>query len=170
MALLLPAIQRVREASNRMRCGNNLSQIAIAFHNYHNDFGFFPTGGASIDNDPGTTVDFTVQRAMVAGQPTTGPDQAWGWAYQILPYIEQDNVWRNPSDAAVRQTVIPGYFCPSRRRPGLDVNGLAQTDYAGCGGAFEAETSLFNPGWSAVMIRHASGAIVTRTPSESANV
>ncbi|MCS7017067.1 MAG: DUF1559 domain-containing protein, partial [Gemmatales bacterium] len=150
MALLLPAIQRVREASNRMRCGNNLSQIAIAFHNYHNDMGYLPTGGASINNDPGATGDFTVPRALTAGQPVVGPDQTWGWAYQILPYIEQVTVWLEPNDANVRRTVIPMYFCPSRRRPGLDVNGLAQTDYAGCGGAFEAETSLFNPGWSAV--------------------
>jgi len=167
MALLLPAIQRVREASNRMRCGNNLSQIAVAFHNHHNDFGYFPTGGTSINNDPATTANFTLPRTMIGGQPATGPDQAWGWAFQILPYIEQASLWRNPSDAAVRQTPIPIYFCPSRRRPGVDVNGLAQLDYAGCGGAFEGQTGLFAPGWGAVTIRHASGAIVTRTPSES---
>jgi hypothetical protein len=81
MALLLPAIQRVREASNRMRCGNNLSQIAVAFHNLHNDFGYFPTGGTSINNDPGTTADFTLPRTFIGGQPATGPNQAWGWAY-----------------------------------------------------------------------------------------
>jgi prepilin-type N-terminal cleavage/methylation domain-containing protein len=167
MALLLPAIQRVREASNRMRCGNNLSQIAIAFHNHHNDFGYFPTGGASINDDPGTTANFTLPRTFIGGQPATGPNQAWGWAYQILPYIEQRDLWLNPNDATVRQTPIPLYFCPSRRRPGVDVNGIAQIDYAGNGGAFEGQSGLFAPGWGAVVIRHASGAIVTRTPSES---
>ncbi|GBD35607.1 Type II secretion system protein G [bacterium HR36] len=167
MALLLPAIQRVREASNRMRCGNNLSQIAIAFHNHHNDYGYFPTGGASINNDPATTANFTLSRIMIGGQPATGPDQTWGWAYQILPYMEQDSLWRNPNDNLIRQTPIPAYFCPSRRQPRVDVNGIAQIDYAGCGGAFEGQTGLFAPGWGAVVIRHASGAIVTRTPSEA---
>jgi len=167
MALLLPAIQRVREASNRMRCGNNLSQIAIAFHNHHNDFGYFPTGGASINNDPGTTANFSLSRTFIGGQPATGPNQSWGWAYQILPYIEQKDLWLNSNDATVRRTPIPLYFCPSRRRPGVDVNGIAQLDYAGNGGAFEGQSGLFAPGWGAVVIRHASGAIVTRTPSES---
>jgi hypothetical protein len=121
----------------------------------------------SINDDPGTTANFTLPRTFIGGQPATGPNQAWGWAYQILPYIEQRDLWINPNDATVRQTPIPLYFCPSRRRPGVDVNGIAQTDYAGNGGAFEGQSGLFAPGWGAVVIRHASGAIVTRTPSES---
>jgi prepilin-type N-terminal cleavage/methylation domain-containing protein len=80
MALLLPAIQRVREAANRMRCGNNLSQIAMAFHNLHNDYNVFPTGGASW------------RRTIVNNQPAGPIDQDWGWAYQILPYMEQQQL------------------------------------------------------------------------------
>jgi prepilin-type N-terminal cleavage/methylation domain-containing protein len=80
MALLLPAIQRVREAANRMRCGNNLSQIAMAFHNLHNDYNVFPTGGAGLT------------RTIVNNQPAGPIDQDWGWAYQILPYMEQQQL------------------------------------------------------------------------------
>jgi prepilin-type N-terminal cleavage/methylation domain-containing protein len=79
MALLLPAIQRVREAANRMRCGSNLSQIALAFHNFHNDYNHFPTGGGPCWSS----------RTILNGQPGQGPIQHWGWGYQILPYMEQ---------------------------------------------------------------------------------
>ena len=141
MALLLPAIQRVREAANRMRCGNNLSQIAMAFHNFHNDYNIFPTaggpgccGGRSYIDSAG----FLRQPpswnsgALPAGvQPAQAPHQTWGWGYQILPYIEQDALFRNLDNSVIIRTPIPGYFCPSRRRPSVDQNGFAQTDYAG---------------------------------------
>lgn len=111
MALLLPAIQRVREASNRMRCGNNLSQIAIAMHNFHNDFQIFPSAG----------YHWNVGRVVRNGVPVQAPEQNWGWAYQILPYMEQDQTWRLPpgQEVAISNTPIPGYYCPSRRRPSV---------------------------------------------------
>jgi prepilin-type N-terminal cleavage/methylation domain-containing protein/prepilin-type processing-associated H-X9-DG protein len=66
MALLLPAIQKVREAANRMLCGSNMRQVAIAMHNYHNDYNKLPPG--------------------------VGKDGCcWGtWMMVVLPYIEQD--------------------------------------------------------------------------------
>jgi prepilin-type N-terminal cleavage/methylation domain-containing protein len=80
MALLLPAIQKVREAANKMLCGSNLRQIAIAAHNYHGDFNKLPPG----------------QWAML---PTTAPFsfnfQHVGLLTALLPYMEQDTLFRN---------------------------------------------------------------------------
>lgn len=136
MALLLPAIQRVREAANRMRCGNNLSQIAMAFHNFHNDYNIFPTAGGPGCCGGRSYVDAAgnLQRtAATNGAVPTGvqiaqaPLQTWGWGYQILPYIEQQPLFNTLADGpganTVRSTPIPGYFCPSRRRPTLDQGG-----------------------------------------------
>jgi prepilin-type N-terminal cleavage/methylation domain-containing protein len=129
MALLLPAIQRVREASNRMRCGNNLSQIALAAHNFHNDYNIFPSAGFTHINNTGTanvTISGVTYNNVLAGArilrngtPVAPPLQNWGWAYQILPYMEQADLYNLPAgqEAAIAQAVIPGYYCPSRRRP-----------------------------------------------------
>jgi prepilin-type N-terminal cleavage/methylation domain-containing protein len=127
MALLLPAIQKVREAANRMRCGNNLKQICIAFHNFHNDFKRFPNGGT----------DYWVGIDYGGGaSPSQPPNQTVGFFYQILPYIEQDSLWRTFSDDSwnqagpVSRTLIPLYFCPSRRFPGRSYTGRSMNDYA----------------------------------------
>jgi prepilin-type N-terminal cleavage/methylation domain-containing protein/prepilin-type processing-associated H-X9-DG protein len=116
IALLLPAVQRVREAANRMVCGNHLKQIGLAFHQYHNDYTYLPTAGSYDSNNP----------------PTNRKD--WGWAYEILPYIEQGGLQRVGSNSTVRRTVIKLYYCPSRRAPALYGPGnQAKTDYAGNG-------------------------------------
>ncbi len=129
MALLLPAIQRVREASNRMRCGNNLSQLCIAAHNYHNDYNIFPSGGYSWINNINSTVSTTIDgvthtfyvgaRLFRNNQPTTAPFQNWGFFYQITPYIEQVQVFQIPrgQEHLIGQTVLPVLYCPSRRKP-----------------------------------------------------
>ena len=95
IALLLPAVQKVRDAANRMSCSNNLKQIALALHNYHETAGSFPPGAV----------------------PNFAP-----WTVYILPYIEQDNLFRqydftqpNISDANayVRTSLVKTYICPS---------------------------------------------------------
>src|SRR6202790_333326 len=83
IALLVPAVQKVREASARTQCVNNLKQMGLAFHNHQDVFRFFPSGGLG----PGA------QRTMARNIPADYTKQAWGWCYQILPYIEQDNLW-----------------------------------------------------------------------------
>jgi prepilin-type N-terminal cleavage/methylation domain-containing protein len=138
IALLLPAVQQVRQSANRAHCLNNLKQIGLAFHAHHNARKYFPTGGW----------DWTTPPTYVNGQPAAGAAQQAGWGFQILPYIEQDNVWRGGQAATDRDralvavaAVIPIYFCPARRGPmtvryshpdymgGVDaVHGL--TDYA----------------------------------------
>src|SRR5213592_4944222 len=102
IGLLLPAVQKVREAANRSQCQNNLKQIGLAFHGYHDTYKAFPTAGNGADPP----------RTMVNGVPAAYPSQVWGWAYQILPYIEQNNVWKDPVDDNVKAFPIPTYFCP----------------------------------------------------------
>src|SRR5262249_53381198 len=79
VAILLPAVQKVREAANRTHCQNNLKQLGLALHSYHNVQGSFP-GAAAWDN-PGGKSD----ASDYAGRRP--------WCVRILPYIEQDNVY-----------------------------------------------------------------------------
>jgi prepilin-type N-terminal cleavage/methylation domain-containing protein/prepilin-type processing-associated H-X9-DG protein len=114
IGMLLPAVQKVREAANRMTCSNNLKQIGLAFHNHHDQMGFFPSGG-----------DFEgVPPTFAGSSPAVAPQQKAGWAYQILPYIEADNIWRGGQAQTeedrirlIAGTPIKIYFCPSRRAP-----------------------------------------------------
>jgi prepilin-type N-terminal cleavage/methylation domain-containing protein/prepilin-type processing-associated H-X9-DG protein len=125
IGLLLPAVQMVREAASRIQCSNNLKQMGLAFQMHHDTHRAFPTAGDGVDPPR-------------AAGPAIGPDQTWGWAYQILPYLEQENLWRTADDDTVRATPVKIYFCPSRRAPtvfNVDAGGSrglrAQCDYAG---------------------------------------
>jgi prepilin-type N-terminal cleavage/methylation domain-containing protein len=126
MALILPAVQKVREAANKMRCGNNLKQIGIAIHHYIADYKRFPTGGT----------DWMDGIAGAPGSPSAAPQQTVGWTFQILPYLEQDNVYRTPSNDSwgatgpVSAMPMPLFACPSRRLGTMLFNGRAPCDYA----------------------------------------
>jgi prepilin-type N-terminal cleavage/methylation domain-containing protein/prepilin-type processing-associated H-X9-DG protein len=104
IGLLLPAVQKVREAAARLQCANNLKQIGLACHNYHDARKVFPPGYVA-----------------TASYPSTLP--GWGWATFLLPYIEQDNLYRQlnlalpvESQSAI-QTLVPVYLCPSDQPP-----------------------------------------------------
>jgi len=108
IALLLPAVQAAREAARRSSCKNNLKQIGVAMHNYHDAHGMFPE-----------------ERLRTWGGfgPQFGEfDYSKGWHVQILPFMEQGNLaeqyddnqaWWHPNNAQVIATVIPAYICPS---------------------------------------------------------
>lgn len=132
IALLVPAVQAVRESASRTQCINHLKQIGIAFHNHHDTHGAFPNGG----------LGWWSNRSFTGGIPDSYEKQEWGWGYQILPYVEQDAVWKQPSDADVVKVAVGVYFCPSRRPPTV-LNAVgewgyvglrAQSDYAGNAG------------------------------------
>jgi len=125
IALLVPAVQKVREAAARTQCINNLKQMGLAFHNHLDVFGYFPSGGLG----PGAP------RTMINAVPANYKTQAWGWCYQILPFIEQDNLWRTPSDATIISTAVPMFYCPSRGRTEV-IQEIAVSDYAGNGGTY----------------------------------
>jgi prepilin-type N-terminal cleavage/methylation domain-containing protein/prepilin-type processing-associated H-X9-DG protein len=110
IGLLLPAVQKVRAAAARAQCLNNLKQIALAAHNYHGNHGQFPTGAR-----PSVTVN---------GVPTQGTN-VW---VELLPHIEQDNLYRKWDFAdnrnnvaggrdAIQAQVIKLLICPSDLLP-----------------------------------------------------
>jgi prepilin-type N-terminal cleavage/methylation domain-containing protein/prepilin-type processing-associated H-X9-DG protein len=106
IGLLLPAVQKVREAAARTQCINNLKQFGLAFQNHHDALGAFPTGGWGWTSPP----------TYVGGTPAVLQQQGAGWGFQILPYIEQANVWTAGVKPAVGAP-IKTFFCPSRRPP-----------------------------------------------------
>src|SRR5260370_88957 len=81
IGLLLPAVQKVRESASRIRCANNLKQIGLACHMVHDTTGALPSGGWGWD---------------WVGDATRGNDasQPGGWVFQILPNMEQGNVYK----------------------------------------------------------------------------
>src|SRR5262245_10399427 len=106
IALLVPAVQRAREAANRTTCTNNLKQMGIALHNYENSYNIFPAGSVHL-------------------HPTSGLANI-NWGISLLPFLEQGNLANNynpnlpqndPVNVPVLQTIMRIYVCPTDPNP-----------------------------------------------------
>lgn len=128
IGLLLPAVQKVREAASMTQCRNNLKQMGLAFINHHDQQGYLPHAGSGDSGNPADN-----------NPPLNRLD--WGWPYEILPYIEQKNLYDNPNDNILRTTPLKIYNCPTRRPLKL-YDGYAKSDYAGNGGTRVASDSF----------------------------
>ena len=138
IGLLLPAVQKVREAASRSKCSNNLKQLGIAVHAYHDASGQIPPNAKIIHYN-------WAQDSVELGPNT------WTWIARILPYIEQGNLATqyNIADGTMGNaqagiaTVIPTLLCPSAIEAGKtatdwpNINGItmAITNYQGCSGS-----------------------------------
>jgi prepilin-type N-terminal cleavage/methylation domain-containing protein len=136
IGLLLPAVQRVREAAARLSCQNNLKQITLALHNYHDGNLRFPPG---FTYTPTTIAPPGPEVQRFDWPPPTVFNQrfwpGWGWMAFILPQMEQDALaqqidFSKPTvgvnAAAIRTHELKAYRCPSDRMTGVyDVTNLA---------------------------------------------
>jgi prepilin-type N-terminal cleavage/methylation domain-containing protein len=128
IALLLPAVQMAREAARRMQCNNNLKQMALAVHSHVERLGVFPTGGA---------VPWpNIQDYSTAHVPWGPKKQGLGWAFQILPYLELNDLYTLCDQTRLEQNGLNMFFCPTRRPVTRHPDGSLRVlmDYAGVTG------------------------------------
>jgi len=119
IALLLPAVQQAREAARRTQCKNNLKQLGLAFHNYHDTFNRLPY----------TTAWWGPSGAL-------GDNRGWAWSSFILPYIDQTPAYNLidfktyvPTQPNVLKGAIPGSVCPSDTVPLVRPYGISSQPY-----------------------------------------
>ncbi|HTN77424.1 MAG TPA: DUF1559 domain-containing protein [Pirellulaceae bacterium] len=146
VALLLPAVQAAREAARRMQCTNNLKQLGLATHNFHDSQGFLPPAFIG-DNSAEATIGWAT------------------WAALVLPYLEGGNQYaqwdvtrmidKQPVDAY--QTQFPGYMCPSRPKAVSSIN-----DFATPGGALSDYACSFG---TDANFAKSNGAMIPNVPS-----
>lgn len=149
VSLLLPAVQQAREAARRTQCKNNLKQLGLACHNYHDVYNRFPLNYyvGDCNNNPG---------GSDPNNPTYVQTSS-SWVMAALPYLEQKNLYDQidfagtagncPNnglnhdsirDAALFRTVIPGLLCPSNDQPSVRQNQIIEPDNGGWSAPYNA--------------------------------
>jgi hypothetical protein len=153
IGLLLPAVQKVREAANRAKCSNNLKQIGLAVHGFHDSYGVLPSIGAWNKSFRGNSYP-----ALSCGGGLTSADGAQGsWLVHLLPYLEQNNLFQkfygtgpigsttdgyNAYDG-LTTTQMPEFLCPSDKTNSTDTLPEGGTPYAS--GSYAGNVMVFNP-------------------------
>jgi prepilin-type N-terminal cleavage/methylation domain-containing protein/prepilin-type processing-associated H-X9-DG protein len=153
IALLVPAVQKVRAAAARTQCLNNLKQIGLALHDYHGANKVFPPG-------------YQATGAYVDGASDTSP--GWGWGAFILPYLDQGplhgqlNFNQPVQNSLASQTMLAVYRCPAGVTPatafavpdgfGNPVCSAGPSSYAGCVGGDESDTT--GPSGAGILYRN----------------
>src|SRR3954464_4145108 len=153
IGLLLPAVQKVREAAARTKCQNNLKQIGLGLHNFHDAFQILPPGLGAVEDK------------SWSGATNPAGSRVRTWTHAILPYIEQGALYQQlplapgpangatygiPTDPKPSGSQVAIYLCPSDPRGylksavgagGTDQPEQSFTDYAAVGGVDQWETS-----------------------------
>ena len=170
VALLLPAIQAARESARATQCKNNLRQLGLGVQMHVDALGIFPTAGRSYNFREVT---------LNNGGPATGAKQNAGWAFQLLPYIEQIPLWSGGSGLTPEENYdrvaahpVDTFYCPTRRPPQTYPDyywnegdrELAKTDYAGSLYDSGPTNNLFIRFGGGVMLRYSSDLTDEETP------
>lgn len=146
ISLLLPAVQQAREAARRAQCINNLKQIGVALHNYHQSQNVFPPG-------------YVAYSAFIDGAADTAP--GWSWAAMLLPQFDQATLYNSiniilpiqaPANSSSVGVVIRSFLCPSDLAPdasfavmdpfGDVLANVGPCDYAACTGNDASDVAL----------------------------
>ena len=139
IALLLPAVQKIREAAARMSCSNNLKQLALACHNYHDANGQFPFGRKFDNWDTYTWSELvlpSIEQGNVYGEYLTINERAWQASYPGSNGVISDNaVQRQARHSVIKTLLCPSDIGPNTNEIGTAWYGMIRGNYRACTGS-----------------------------------